>query len=86
MNILKVMQLVGLIVPFINQIEILKKGQSGNVKREAVKALVLQSIASIGMFLNLSAERSKKFDTALNKIIDGVVTLLNMAEETKPKA
>ena len=75
--------IVNLGVQFIQQVEELKKGKPGKEKRETVKKMVLEALPKVGMILNLKAEQSKQFDTAMNKVIDGVVAILNLAEETQ---
>lgn len=80
MNFLDILRLVNTLPVIIQTVETVKGGGNGKVKREDVRNAVSSSVVTMEAVKQLTVKNRKKFDKALDKIIDGIVEMLNAAE------
>jgi hypothetical protein len=80
MGFLQILQLVGLIPSIIKQVEDAKASKPGKVKREEVKAIALTMTSVTDALTKMNVRDQKKFDKGLDKVVDGIVDMLNASD------
>jgi hypothetical protein len=83
MNFAQVLQLVSALPHVITAVESVKSSSAGDVKKEDVRAAVYSSIVTTEAFGKLGVKNRKAFNKGLDKVIDGIVAMLNAAEWKK---
>lgn len=80
MNLANILHIVGMLPTVISTVESARKGATGPAKKEDVKRAVLGSTATMQALGTLTVRDRKGFDKGLDKVIDGVVAMLNASE------
>jgi len=76
-----ILHVLGVVANLIQKVERTNATAGGKLKREQVKALFMESLSNVGTGISVETVKSKQFDSALNKIMDGVVAILNIGEQ-----
>ena len=80
MNINQILQIVASLPMMIATVESIRGRTNGKAKKEDVRAAVLASTATMEAFNKLSVRDRKAFNKGLDKVIDGIVSMLNASE------
>lgn len=74
---LKVLQIVNTIPTIISTVESVRGSGGGTLKRDDVKTAVLSTVTAMETVNQLTVKDRKNFNKGLDKVIDGVVGMLN---------